>query len=83
HGRGAYLTLARSKFLHDLGPTLAPASAAQFIQGLETLDLRVARHTATALAVAEHLAGHPAVARVHHPGVAGHPSAALAARDFP
>jgi len=83
HGRGAYLTLARSKFLHDLGPTLAPASAAQFIQGLETLDLRVARHTATALAVAQHLAGHPAVARVHHPGVAGHPSAALAARDFP
>ncbi|MGL1479713.1 PLP-dependent transferase, partial [Vibrio parahaemolyticus] len=41
--------------MHDLGPTLAPASAAQFIQGLETLDLRVARHTATALAVAEHL----------------------------
>lgn len=40
HGRGAYLTLTRSKFLHDLGPTLAPASAAQFIQGLETLDLR-------------------------------------------
>ena len=43
----------------------------------------MARHTATALAVAQHLAGHPAVARVHHPGVAGHPSAALAARDFP
>ena len=83
HGRGAYLALARSKFLHDLGPSLAPASAAQFIQGLETLAVRIARHGTTARAVAEHLAGHPAVGRVHHPAVPGHPSADLAARDFP
>lgn len=83
HGRGAYLALARSKFLHDLGPSLAPASAAQFIQGLETLAVRVARHGTAAQDVAEHLAGHPAVGRVHHPVIPGHPSAAIAARDFP
>ncbi|WMY79126.1 PLP-dependent transferase [Citricoccus sp. I39-566] len=83
HGRGAYLALARSKFLHDLGPSLAPASAAQFIQGLETLAVRVSRHGTSAREVAEHLAGHPAVVRVHHPAIPGHPSAGLAARDFP
>ncbi|NUL45704.1 O-acetylhomoserine aminocarboxypropyltransferase/cysteine synthase [Cellulosimicrobium funkei] len=83
HGRGAYLALARSKFLHDLGPSLAPASAAQFIQGLETLAIRVARHGTTAQKVADHLDGHPAVGRVHHPAIPGHPSAAIAARDFP
>lgn len=83
HGRGAYLALARSKFLHDLGPSLAPASAAQFIQGLETLGVRIARQEETARTVAEHLARHPTVGRVHHPAIPGHPSAALAARDFP
>ncbi|CAM3824275.1 O-acetylhomoserine aminocarboxypropyltransferase/cysteine synthase [Micrococcus flavus] len=83
HGRSAYLALVRARFLHDLGPSLAPASAAHFLQGLETLQLRMARHTASALTVAEHLAAHPAVARVHHPGLPGHPSAGLAARDFP
>ena len=83
HGRGAYLALARSKFLHDLGPSLAPASAAQFIQGLETLAVRVSRHGTSAREVAEHLAGHPTVVRVHHPAIPGHPSAGLAARDFP
>jgi O-acetylhomoserine (thiol)-lyase len=69
HGKGAYLALLRSKFLHDLGPALAPASAAVILQGIETLDLRLGRQTASALAVARFLAQHPGVARVHHPGV--------------
>jgi O-acetylhomoserine (thiol)-lyase len=83
HGRGAYLALARSKYLHDLGPSLSPYNAAQVLQGLETLDIRVARHGENTREVAGFLTGHPAVAAVHHPSVPGHPQAALAARDFP
>jgi O-acetylhomoserine (thiol)-lyase len=83
HGRGAYLALARSKYLHDLGPSLSPFNAVQILQGLETLDIRVARHGQNTQEVVRFLAGHPAVAAVHHPSVPGHPQAALAARDFP
>ncbi|GLB66724.1 O-acetylhomoserine aminocarboxypropyltransferase/cysteine synthase family protein [Arthrobacter mangrovi] len=83
HGRGAYLALARSKYLHDLGPSLSPYNAAQVLQGLETLDIRVARHGENTREVADFLAGHPAVAAVHHPSVPGHLQASLAARDFP
>ncbi|RJT74719.1 O-acetylhomoserine aminocarboxypropyltransferase/cysteine synthase [Arthrobacter cheniae] len=83
HGHGAYLALARSKYLHDLGPSLAPASAAQILQGLETLDIRVARHGQNTREVIQFLAGHPAVAAVHHPSTPGHPQAELLARDFP
>ncbi|GAA3675919.1 PLP-dependent transferase [Arthrobacter ginkgonis] len=83
HGHGAYLALLRSKYLHDLGPSLSPAAAAQILQGLETLDLRVERHTDSALRVARHLAAHPAVAAVHHPGIAGNPNESIADRDFP
>ncbi len=83
HGHGSYLALARSKYLHDLGPSLAPTSAAQILQGLETLDIRIARHGENARDVILFLSGHPAVAAVHHPSVPGHPQAGLAARDFP
>ena len=83
HGHGAYLALARSKYLHDLGPSLAPSSAAQILSGLETLDIRVARHGQNTREVLRFLTGHPAVAAVHHPSVPGHPQAGLAARDFP
>lgn len=83
HGHGAYLALARSKYLHDLGPSLSPFNAAQILQGLETLDIRVARHGENARAVAAFLNDHPAVTAVHHASVPGHPQAELAARDFP
>ncbi|WP_417562399.1 O-acetylhomoserine aminocarboxypropyltransferase/cysteine synthase family protein [Microbacterium sp.] len=72
------VALVKAKYLHDLGPTLSAASAFQLLQGLETLDLRMQRHAASAQRVAEHLAAHPAVARVHHPGLPGnawHPAA--------
>ncbi|MEF3120732.1 O-acetylhomoserine aminocarboxypropyltransferase/cysteine synthase family protein [Kocuria flava] len=82
-GASPYLHLVRAKYVHDLGTTLSPFNAAQILQGTETLELRVARHTASALTVAEFLAGHPAVARVHHPGLPGDPGAGIAARDFP
>ncbi|MDN5887319.1 MAG: aminotransferase class V-fold PLP-dependent enzyme [Micrococcaceae bacterium] len=69
HGRAAYLALARSKYLHDLGPSLSAPAAAEISRGLETLGLRLERHGANALRVARFLDTHPAVARVHHPGL--------------
>lgn len=82
YGAGAFLMLARSKYLHDLGPALAPASAHQILQGIETLSLRVAKAEENVAALVGFLCGHPAVARVHHPSVPGHDGAELAARDF-
>lgn len=79
----AFAALLKSKYVHDLGPSLSPFNAFQLLQGLETLDLRVARHTASALAVATRLAAHPAVAVVHHPGVPGNPWADAAATYLP
>jgi O-acetylhomoserine (thiol)-lyase len=64
-----YIALVKTKYVHDLGPSLSAFNAFQLLQGLETLDLRMQRHTANALAVARFLETHPAVARVHHPGL--------------
>jgi len=83
HGHGAYLALARSKYLHDLGPSLSPFNAAQILQGLESLDIRVARHGENTADIVRFLAGHPAVAQVHHPSLPSSPDAPVAARDFP
>lgn len=74
----AFAALVKSKYVHDLGPSLSPFNAWQILQGIETLDLRVARQSATALTIAAHLAQHPLVAAVHHPGLEGnrwHPAA--------
>ncbi|GAA3328535.1 O-acetylhomoserine aminocarboxypropyltransferase/cysteine synthase family protein [Paeniglutamicibacter sulfureus] len=83
YGSKAYLMLLRSKFLHDLGPTLPAASAAAILTGIETLSLRVAKAQGNVLALTRALAAHPAVATVHHPSEHTHPDHALAARDFP
>lgn len=68
-----YIVLVKTKYVHDLGPSLSAFNAFQLLQGLETLDLRMARHSASALAVAEFLDAHDHVARVHHPGLATSP----------
>jgi O-acetylhomoserine (thiol)-lyase len=68
-----YIALVKTKYVHDLGPSLSAFNAFQLLQGLETLDLRMERHTASALTVARFLATHPAVARVHHPGLESSP----------
>lgn len=65
-----------------LGANLGPQEAWLAMRGLKTLPLRMRQHCANAQAVAEWLAGHPAVAAVHYPGMAGHPQHALAARLF-
>ena len=83
YGANAYLMLARSKFLHDLGPTLAPASAAAILTGIETLSLRVAKAQENTLVLTRALKSHPAVAKVHHPSLNDHQDFELAAKDFP
>ena len=63
----AYILRARVILLRDLGAALSPFNAFQLIQGIETVALRMERHCANAMSVAEHLARHPAVVRVIHP----------------
>jgi O-acetylhomoserine (thiol)-lyase len=64
----AYIIKARVTLLRDLGSAMSPFNAFMFLQGLETLPLRMERHCANATAVAGFLAKHPAVTRVIHPG---------------
>ncbi len=79
-GPVAYVLRARVVLLRDLGAALSPFNAFQLLQGIETLPLRMERHCANALAVAEHLARHPAVARVIHPSQQSGEARALAER---
>lgn len=65
-----------------IGTGMDPAVAATFLRSLKTLGLRVERHNATAQAVAEHLAGHPAVERVAYPGLPDHPGHDVAAAQM-
>ncbi|MFD5226735.1 O-acetylhomoserine aminocarboxypropyltransferase/cysteine synthase family protein [Microbacterium sp. NPDC058342] len=83
-GQGqAFAALVKSKYVHDLGPSLSPFNAWQILLGLETLDLRVARQSGSALRIARHLAEHPAVAEVHHPGLSANRWHSLAQRYLP
>lgn len=65
-----------------LGPVCHPFEAWLLARGLKTFPLRMARHNASGLAVAEFLAGHPAVRAVHHPGLPSHPQHELALRQM-
>lgn len=68
-GPAAFIIRARTVLLRNTGATVAPWHSWLFLQGLETLHLRMERHSTNALAVAEHLANHPAVAWVNYPGL--------------
>ena len=70
-GPVAYLVKARVTLQRDFGATMSAFSAFQFIQGLETLPLRMREHCANAQKVADHLARHPSVTRVIYPGLQG------------
>lgn len=74
----AYILKARVQGLRDLGPAMSPFNAWMFLQGLETLHLRMERHSANAQAVAEFLEGHEKVSWVNYAGLESHPSHALA-----
>lgn len=77
-GALAYIIKARVQLLRDVGTSLSPFNAFLFLQGLETLHLRMERHTQNAQAVAEFLSTHPSVDWVNYPGLADHPSHELA-----
>ena len=79
----AYIIRARAILLRDTGSTLSPVSAFIFLQGLETLSLRVERHVYNALKVVDFLSKHPKVAKVNHPSLASHPDNALYKKYFP
>ena len=79
----AYIIRARAILLRDTGSTLSPVSAFIFLQGLETLSLRVERHVYNALKVVEFLSKHPKVTRVNHPSLVSHPDNELYKRYFP
>lgn len=72
-GAAAFVTKIRAILLRDTGATLSPFHAFIFLQGLETLSLRVERHVENALKVVEYLNNHPQVERVHHPFVTTDP----------
>jgi len=82
-GAAAYVTRIRAVLLRDTGATLSPFNAFILLQGVETLSLRVERHTLNALKVVEFLSGHPKVARVNHPALKGHRDHSLYNRYFP
>ncbi len=79
-GNIAFIIKLRVHLLRDLGPALSPFSAFLLLQGLETLPLRVERHSTNALQVAEFLNGHPLVEWVNYPGLADHPGHELAGK---
>ena len=72
-GNIAYITKARVSLLRDLGPALSPFNAFLFLQGLETIHLRLPRHSENALAVAGYLEKHPKVNWVNYPGLKSSP----------
>ena len=82
-GPAAYIVRARATLLRDIGATLSPVSCFIFLQGLETLSLRVERHVENALKVVQYLSKHPKVAKVNHPSLPSHPDHALYERYFP
>lgn len=72
-GAAAFVTKVRAVLLRDTGATVSPFNAFLFLQGLETLSLRVERHTYNALKVVEYLNNHPQVESVSHPSVSKDP----------
>jgi len=79
----AFAVKLRVQLLRDLGPCLSPDNAFIFLQGLETLHVRIERHVQNAQAVAEFLQHHDAVEWVSYPGLESHPSYELAKKYLP
>ncbi len=82
-GPAAFATYIRAILLRDTGSTLSPFHAFIFLQGLETLSIRVERHVENALKIVDYLNGHPQVEAVHHPSLATEPSHAVYEKYFP
>lgn len=82
-GAPAYILKARLHVLRDMGACQAPFNAWLFLQGIETLSLRVQRHVSNAQAVATFLRDHEKVSWINYPGLPNHPSYALGQRYLP
>ncbi len=82
-GAAAFVTYIRAILLRDTGATLSPFHAFLFLQGLETLSLRVERHVENALKIVEYLNNHPQVEAVHHPSLPSEPSHKLYNKYLP
>lgn len=82
-GAAAFVTKIRAILLRDTGATISPFHAFLFLQGLETLSLRVERHTENALKVVEYLNNHPQVENVNHPSLASGEQKRLYDKYFP
>ncbi len=82
-GAAAFVTKIRAILLRDTGATLSPFHAFLFLQGLETLSLRVERHVENALKVVEYLSGHSQVENVNHPSLASGEQKRLYDKYFP
>lgn len=82
-GKAAFVTYIRALLLRDTGATLSPFHAFLFLQGLETLSLRVERHVENALKIVEYLNNHPQVEAVHHPSLLTEPSHRLYKKYLP
>jgi O-acetylhomoserine (thiol)-lyase len=82
-GNIAYIIKARVTLLRDVGPALSPFNSFLFLQGLETLHLRLPRHTENALAVAKYLKKHPKVSWVNYPGLEDSPEKERAKKYLP
>ncbi len=82
-GNIAFIVKARVEGLRDLGPAISPFNSFLLLQGLETLSLRMDRHTENTLALAEWLQAHPHVEKVNYPGLPGNPYHELAKKYLP
>jgi O-acetylhomoserine (thiol)-lyase len=82
-GELAYIIKARTQFLRDMGSCMSPFNAFLFLQGLETLHLRMPRHSENALKLALWLEKHKSVSWVNYPGLQSHPDYALAKKYMP
>jgi len=82
-GELAYILKMRVTLLRDMGPCLSPFNSFLFLQGLETLHVRMPRHCENAQQVARFLEGHPAVSWVNYPGLESHPDYQRAKRYLP
>ncbi len=79
-GNVAFIIKVRVQLLRDIGPALSPFNAFQFIQGLETLPLRIRKHSENTLEVAKFLKGHPLVKWVNYPGLEDNPNHMIASK---
>ncbi|MBE0574986.1 MAG: O-acetylhomoserine aminocarboxypropyltransferase/cysteine synthase [Desulfuromonadales bacterium] len=82
-GAMAYILKMRLTLLRDMGPCISPFNSFQFLQGLETLHVRMPRHCENAIKVARFLEGHATVEWVNYPGLESHPDYARAQRYLP